>query len=47
MGLIWKTRKVCNDQDAGRRVYYPVYMVMFLKEDASEFPDVSVGRFSF
>jgi predicted AAA+ superfamily ATPase len=31
----------------GKQVYYPIYMVMFLKEDTIEFPDLSVGRFAF
>ena len=31
----------------GKLVYYPIYMVMFLKEDEIRFPDLSVERFSF
>ena len=31
----------------GKQVYYPIYMVMFLKEDTIEFPDLSVSRFAF
>lgn len=36
-----------NVKTDGKLVYYPIYMVMFLKEDAIEFPDLSVSRFAF
>lgn len=29
----------------GKEVYYPIYMLMFLKEDTMEFADISVDRF--
>ena len=36
-----------NVRKDGKLVYYPIYMVMFLKEDEIRFPDLSVERFSF
>ena len=35
-----------NVKTDGNLVYYPIYMVMFLREDSGEFPDISVSRYS-
>ncbi|MDD6350966.1 MAG: AAA family ATPase [Lachnospiraceae bacterium] len=34
-----------NVKTDGKLVYYPIYMVMFLKEDSIRFPDISVSRY--
>ena len=36
-----------NVKTKGRLTYFPIYMVMFLKDEPPEFPDISVERFRF